>query len=66
LWVIDILLGMNFYRFLSGERGIYEAVDIDCPKDIDERRKNKPDGSWLPKVGQKYPGAIFLDTEGTS
>lgn len=46
-----------FYRVISGNLGIYEAVDKDCPK-TDSRRSNKPDGSWLPKVGMNYPGAI--------
>lgn len=48
---------MKLYRFQVGNVGIYEAVDRDCPRE-DERRKSKPDGSWLPKVGMKYPGAI--------
>jgi hypothetical protein len=42
---------------LSGNKGIYEAVEMDSPKE-DSRRKSKPDGSWLPKVGKKYPGAV--------
>ncbi|HLD05080.1 MAG TPA: hypothetical protein VJG90_05165 [Candidatus Nanoarchaeia archaeon] len=46
-----------FFRFLSGEKGIYEVVEKDCPKE-DPRRENKPDGSWLPKVGENFPGAI--------
>lgn len=36
---------------------MYEAVENDCPRD-DPRRKNKPDGSWLPKAGLRYPQAI--------
>ena len=51
-----------FYRFESGNKGIYEAVDLDCPR-TDPRRENKPDGSWLPKVGEKYPRAISFWTE---
>jgi hypothetical protein len=51
-----------YYRVLADEIGIYEAVERDCPKE-DQRRKNKPDGSWLPKVGPKYPGAISFWTE---
>lgn len=51
-----------FYRFLSRQKGIYEIVDRDCPRD-DERRQNKPDGSWLPKVGVNYPGAISFWTD---
>lgn len=47
----------KFYRFVVDGIGIYEAVDRDCPKD-DPRRENKPDGSWLPKKGLDYPGAI--------
>jgi hypothetical protein len=47
----------KFYRIVVGGIGIYEAVDRDCPKD-DRRREDKPDGSWLPKKGLDYPGAI--------
>lgn len=50
------------YRFACDEMGIYEAVDRDCPRD-DSRRKNKPDGAWLPKVGMQYSGAISFWTE---
>ena len=39
----------KYYRFVVGDKGIYEAVEHDCPKS-DARRKNKPDGSWLPKI----------------
>lgn len=52
----------KLYRFIVGNIGIYEAVEKDCPKD-DLRRLNKPDGSWLPKIGEKYPGAISFWTE---
>lgn len=48
---------MKFYRFVVGDIGIYEAVERDCPRD-DKRREGKPDGSWLPRVGKSYPGAI--------
>lgn len=41
----------KYYRFLSGKRGIYAAVDQDCPRS-DSRRANKPDGSWVPKEYQ--------------
>lgn len=51
-----------FYRFLVDGIGVYEKVETDCPKH-DTRRKNKPDGSWLPKVGQKFPGAISFWTQ---
>jgi len=51
-----------FYRVTVEGKGIYEAVDRYCPEN-DPRRKNKPDGSWLPKVGMKYPGAISFWTE---
>ena len=47
----------KYYRFIVRTSGIYEVVDRDCPKS-DVRRKDKPDGSWLPKVGMNYPGAI--------
>lgn len=54
----------NYYRIIVGNKGIYEAVDNDCPKN-DPKRKQKPDGSWLPKIGQKYIGAIsFWKEEG--
>ncbi len=48
---------MSWYRVTVDGIGIYEAVDRDCPKNH-ECRKNKPDGSWLPKEGIKHPGAI--------
>lgn len=51
----------KFYRFTVDGLGIYEVVDRDCPKD-DPRRKNKPDGSWLHKIGSSYPGAISFWT----
>lgn len=53
---------MNYLRFVAGNLGIYEAVDRDCPRD-DRRRQLKPDGSWLPRVGAKYPGAISFWTK---
>jgi len=53
---------MEYYRFITNGRGIYEAVDQDCSKD-DPRRLNKPDGSWLPKKGLDYPGAISFWTD---
>ena len=52
----------EYYRFIVGNQGIYEVVEKSCPKN-DPRRVNKPDGSWLPKVGMKYPGAISFWTE---
>lgn len=50
-----------FYRFCSSGVGIYEAVERDCPR-TDARRSGKPDGGWLPKIGQKFPGAISFWT----
>ncbi len=47
----------KFYRVTVDGLGIYEAVDRDCSKD-DPRRADKPDGSWLPKKGVDFPGAI--------
>lgn len=47
----------KYYRFHCDGIGIYEAVDRDCPRS-DVRREIKPDGSWLPRVGEKYPGQI--------
>jgi len=52
----------EYFRLVVGDLGIYEAVDRDCPRK-DTRRENKPDGSWLPKVGAKYPGAISFWTD---
>lgn len=52
----------HYYRFIAGDLGIYEAVDRDCPRD-DSRRTLKPDGSWLPKVGEKYLGGVSFWTE---
>jgi hypothetical protein len=49
----------RLYRFVVGEVGIYAAVDRDCPRD-DIRREAKPDGSWLPKRGADFPGAVSL------
>jgi hypothetical protein len=46
-----------FIRLESDGMGIYEAVEKHCPR-TDPRRENKPDGSWLPRVGHNYPGAI--------
>jgi 8-oxo-dGTP diphosphatase len=53
---------MSFFRFLAGTTGIYDAVDRDCPR-TDLRRNLKPDGAWLPRVGEKYPGSISFWTE---
>lgn len=53
---------MAFYRVVVDKIGIYEAVDRDCPK-TDPRREKKPDGSWLPKAGPRFPGAISYWTE---
>lgn len=53
---------IEYYRVVSGTNGIYEAVDKDCPFD-DLRRAAKPDGSWLPKIGSKFGGAISLWTK---
>ena len=52
----------KFYRIVVGDVGIYEAVFRDCPKD-DPRRAHKPDGGWLPRVGEDYPGAISFWSE---
>lgn len=52
----------KFYRVTCDGIGIYEAVDKYCKKE-DERRKNKPDGSWLPKVGVDFPGKVSFWTE---
>jgi len=55
---------MNIYRHTLNDKGIYEEVDRQVPRDSD-LRQNKPDGSWLPKVGEKFEGAIsFWTSEG--
>lgn len=53
---------MGYYRFVTNGVGIYEAVERDCPRN-DSRRLNKPDGSWLPKRGVDYPGAVSFWTD---
>ena len=54
---------MNYYyRFIVSKIGIYEAVESDCPRTY-IRRKNKPDSSWLAKVGKDYPKAISFWTK---
>ena len=54
----------NFYRFVVEDVGIYEAVARDCPKEpYDTRRDTKPDGSWVPKKGPDFPGAISFWTK---
>lgn len=53
---------VEYFRFVVGDMGIYEAVDRDCPRD-DARREHKPDGAWLPKVGTHYPKAISFWTD---
>jgi hypothetical protein len=53
---------MKWYRVTVDDVGIYEAVDRDCPR-YSDCRNSKPDGSWLQKVGSKYPGAISYWTE---
>lgn len=53
---------MSFFRFVSNGRGIYEAVESDCPRS-DRRRLLKPDGSWLPRVGTQFPAAVSFWTE---
>ena len=49
------------FRYVSADKGIYEVVDLFCPKG-DARRDQKPDGSWLTKAGPKFPGAISFWT----
>jgi len=53
---------MKVYRVEFNHIGIYNAVEKYCPGD-DERRKDKPDGSWLPRVGEKYLQAKSFWTE---
>ena len=60
--IADNISIMSWYRVTVGGTGIYEVVDRDCPRD-DVRRQQKPDGSWLPRVGLTYPGAISYWTE---
>lgn len=53
---------MNLFRFTLNSKGIYEELDKQVPRDSD-LRSSKPDGTWLPKVGEKYPGAISFFTK---
>jgi hypothetical protein len=53
---------LPFYRVTVGGRGVYEAVDTVCGRE-DPRRQGKPDGSWLPRVGERFPGALSFWTE---
>jgi hypothetical protein len=53
---------LAFYRVTSAGRGIYEAVEADCGRE-DARRAGKPDGSWLPRLGEQFPGAVSFWTE---
>lgn len=53
---------MQYYRFVTNRIGIYEAVQKEVSLH-DERRKGKPDGSWLPKKGIDYPNDISFWTE---
>lgn len=53
---------IRVYRVVCGDLGIYAAVERDCPPD-DPRRAGKPDGSWLEKVGTRFPGAISFWTD---
>lgn len=48
-------------RFSSAGLGIYEAVERDCARD-DIRRARKPNGSWLAKIGPRFPGAVSFWT----
>lgn len=52
----------RFYRVVSGETGIYEAVGQACPP-CNPRRADKPDGAWLPKIGVHFVGAVSLWTD---
>jgi hypothetical protein len=53
---------MKYFHFVVGQSGIYEAVEKDCPR-ADDRRREKPDGSWLPRVGESFHGAISFWTD---
>ncbi len=53
---------MEYYRFITDGVGIYEAIQNEVAIN-DPRRLNKPDGSWLPKKGLDYPGAISFWTD---
>ncbi len=53
---------MTLYRHEIRGLGVYEAVEKLCPRD-DPRRARKPDGSWLPKSGPAFPGALSFWTE---
>ncbi|MCO5143015.1 MAG: NUDIX domain-containing protein [Oligoflexia bacterium] len=53
---------MSIYRFESMGIGVYAAVEKDCDRN-DPRRKIKPSGLWLPKVGESYKGAKSFFTK---
>jgi hypothetical protein len=53
---------MKYYRCTVHNTGIYEIIQNKIAKD-DPRRLHKPDGSWLPKKGMDYPGAISAWTD---
>jgi hypothetical protein len=52
----------EYYRVVVGDIGIYKAVDENCPRN-DPRRENKPDGSWVNKIGKYHQGAISFWTD---
>ncbi len=52
---------MEYYRFITNGVGIYEAISKGVEIN-DFRRLNKPDGSWLPRKGLDFPGAISFWT----
>ncbi len=53
----------KYYRFVVSKQGIYEVVYQIDPERNSPKRANKPDGSWLPRIGENYPGAISFWTE---
>jgi hypothetical protein len=52
----------EYYRVVCENIGITEAVKRDCERG-NPARLEKPDGSWLPRLGNRYPGAISLWTK---
>lgn len=51
----------QLFRVVSGDQGIYEAVDLECPLN-DSRRNFMPDDLWLPKSIPQIEGVKSIFT----
>ena len=58
---LEAVMRELLYRFTAGGAGIYGAVERACPR-TDPRRAVKPDGAWLERVGERYPGSVSYFT----